>query len=257
LKVPRSVGMNLFISWSGGRSKAVAESLHAWLPNVIQSVRPWMSAADLEKGARWSSDIARHLQDTRLGIICLTPDNLDAPWILFEAGALSKTLEATYVCPYLFRVEPAALKGPLVQFQATKSEKDETRRLLHTINNALNTSALSEKQLNEAFEVWWPKLETQLRLISDSDEGPKPHRSDRELIEESLELIRDLARSRIIWSQLPLSIEPSVAIREHRPDAALRNLDDAVRFIRNLGPADVPPRNDESNDADDSGAAKL
>src|SRR5580693_1724871 len=124
--------MNLFISWSGTRSRAVAEALHGWLPSVIQSVKPWMSAADLEKGARWSSDVARHLEETRVGIICLTSDNLDAPWILFESGALSKTLNSTFVCPYLFNVEPSELKGPLVQFQVTKCDKEDTRRLLHT-----------------------------------------------------------------------------------------------------------------------------
>jgi hypothetical protein len=111
--------------------------------------------------------------------------------------------------------------------------------------------------LNEAFEVWWPKLEVQLKLISDSGESPKPHRSDRELIEESLELIRDLARSRIIWSQMPLSLDPSVAVKDHRPDAALRNLDDAVRFIRNLRTTDSPLRNDESNNAADNEAIKV
>ena len=225
--------MNLFISWSGSRSKAVAEALHSWLPNVIQSVRPWLSAADLEKGARWSSDIARQLQDTRVGIICLTSDNLVAPWILFEAGALSKTLESTFVCPYLFHVEPAELKGPLVQFQATKAEKEETRKLVHTINAALSTASLTEKHLNEAFDIWWPRLETQLKSISDAREGPRSRRTDRELIEEILELTRDLARTRLIRSQLPMASNAAIAI-DNPSDAVPRNLEDAITFIKNV-----------------------
>ncbi len=85
--------MKVFISWSGERSKAVAQAWHDWLPNVIQAVEPWMSETDIAKGARWGMDMARELDETRVGIICLTPENLNAPWILFEAGALSKTLE--------------------------------------------------------------------------------------------------------------------------------------------------------------------
>lgn len=95
-------GMKIFISWSGSMSQAIAEALHDWLPRVIQAVQPWLSSTNIDKGARWSDDIAAQLEETKFGLICLTRENLEAPWILFEAGALSKTLDRTYVCPYLF-----------------------------------------------------------------------------------------------------------------------------------------------------------
>ncbi len=41
--------MEAFISWSGDRSRAVAETLHEWLPNVIQLVTPWILLADIDK----------------------------------------------------------------------------------------------------------------------------------------------------------------------------------------------------------------
>jgi hypothetical protein len=112
--------MKLFLSWSGARSQAIAEALREWLPKVIQAVKPWMSAIDIDRGARWSSDIAVELSDTSFGILCITPENLNAPWIHFEAGALSKTLEKSLVCPYLLELEPTDLKGPLVQFNAAR-----------------------------------------------------------------------------------------------------------------------------------------
>jgi|GEM_PF-1137978 len=191
--------MKVFISWSGERSKAIAEAFREWLPNVIQIIEPWMSAEDVEKGARWASDIASQLENSRVGVICLTSENLYSPWILFEAGALSKTLEKTYVCPYLFDVNPIDLKGPLVQFQATKAEKEDTRHLIHTINRALSDKCLANDRINSAFEIWWPRLEEKLTNIRSSIVSQTPEttkRSNREILEEILELAREERRWR-------------------------------------------------------------
>lgn len=184
--------MNVFISWSGTRSKALADTLRDWLPNVIQAIQPWMSEADIDKGTRWSIDLANQLKDTKVGIICLTPENLDSPWIHFEAGALSKTIDKTYVCPYLFQVEPTDLTGPLVQFQTTKANKEDTLKLMHTINKALGERTLSETQLKKAFDIWWHAFDENLKKIRDTSTKSKPHRSERDVLEETLQLVRDI-----------------------------------------------------------------
>ncbi|MGZ4829279.1 MAG: toll/interleukin-1 receptor domain-containing protein [Candidatus Angelobacter sp.] len=113
-----SLDLKVFISWSGGTSKAIAEAIYCWLPQVIQSITPWMSTEDISAGTRWSAAIAGELETAHFGIICVTPDNVNAPWLQFEAGALSKTLANAFVCPYIFGLHPSELKGPLAQFQA-------------------------------------------------------------------------------------------------------------------------------------------
>lgn len=185
--------MKIFLSWSGERSKAVAEALHDWLPKVIQSIQPWMSAVDIDRGARWSADIAGELENTRIGILCMTPENLEATWIHFEAGALSKTIAKTFVCPYLFQVEPTDLKGPLVQFNAAKAQKDDTKKLLLTINSGLDIP-LEGSVVSESFEVWWPKLEERLNGIPAQQVKAKHERPQRELLEEILDLVRAQTR---------------------------------------------------------------
>src|SRR5947209_17570002 len=129
--------MKVFISWSGERSKAVAEALRYWLPNVIQALEPWMSADDIERGTRWRSGLASELEQSSVGIICLTQENLDSTWIHFEAGALSKQQQNTYVCTLLCDVEPTDVREPLAQFQHTRANKDDLRKLIFTINNTL------------------------------------------------------------------------------------------------------------------------
>jgi hypothetical protein len=187
--------MKVFISWSGKRSQTVALALREWLPNVIQSVKPWVSQADIEAGARWLQEIDHELNDTRFGIICLTRDNQLAPWILFEAGALAKTIEKTFVCPYLIEMEPRDIEpGPLTQFQAKRATRDETKELVLSINNALPDGRLSENRVTEAVELWWPKLEQALNALPADPQPEEPPRQLEDMVEEMLGLVRDLAR---------------------------------------------------------------
>jgi hypothetical protein len=182
--------MDIFISWSGPRSGAVAEALKKWLPKIVNAFQPWLSSADIDKGSRWSSEIAGKLATSKAGIICLTPSNLTAPWILFEAGALSKTLENTFVCPLLVGVEPRDLTGPLAQFQATKLTKDHMLPLLKTLNGALGDAAMPEIHIDEAFEVWWPILAAELETLPADGPAQQPHRTEREMLEELVDMIR-------------------------------------------------------------------
>src|SRR5579871_6874540 len=121
--------MRVFISWSGARSKAVAAALTEWLPGCVQRVQPFMSK-DIDAGRAWSKEIADALAESKVGIIVVTPDNHDKPWLHFEAGALAKTLwvdDNTRVIPYLVGLEPHDIpKGPLNTFQAKKADRDGT-----------------------------------------------------------------------------------------------------------------------------------
>src|SRR5258706_15628478 len=103
--------MEIFISWSGGRSRLVAEAFAKALPRIIQAALPWISV-DIGKGKRWSREISDRLENSRIGILCLTADNLNAPWLLFEAGAISKTKNSR-PCTFLLDVEKGDVRPPL------------------------------------------------------------------------------------------------------------------------------------------------
>ncbi|MBF9223129.1 TIR domain-containing protein [Hymenobacter ruricola] len=191
--------MKIFLSWSGSVSQKVATTLREWLPCVIQSVKPYVSSEDIKKGTRWSADIAKELQETSFGILCVTKDNLSAPWLNFEAGALSKAIESAHVVPFLFRLKPSDLKGPLLQFQTTASNKEDTFRLLETINNVNSTDdQIPPAQLAKTFEIWWPNLEEELAKIVVKDEPDIKEETktgkDSEILEELLTLTRNQQR---------------------------------------------------------------
>src|SRR5438045_597701 len=127
--------MTVFISWSGPFSKAVAELLNAWLPDVIQGVKTWLSTEDIEKGTIWSGEINEALATT-VGVLCVTQENKNAPWLLFEAGGLSKGLTKSRVCPLLIDLQPQDLQPPLSLFNLTLPEREDIWKLVKTINAA-------------------------------------------------------------------------------------------------------------------------
>jgi len=189
--------MKVFISWSGDTSKKVAEAIREWLPTVLQTVKPYFTPSDIEKGTRWSSDIAQELDDSMAGIFCVTSQNLSSQWLMFEAGAISKKVDQSLVCPILIGLDNSDINGPLTQFQTTLFEKSDFRRLVSDLNKANTSNTLEESVLHTVFEKFWPELELKVQSIIDStqagDSKSADLRSDREILEEVLELSRALA----------------------------------------------------------------
>jgi hypothetical protein len=211
--------VNVFLSWSGPRSRAVASALHDWLPYVINALRPWMSAVDIESGQRWNAQIASQLAESAVGILCLTKENTAAPWLLFEAGALSKALDNAFVCPYLLNHAPSAISGPLAQFQAVMADKAGTKRLLQTLNRALGSGGLSDARLERGFETWWPELERTLASIPDlaTTESPDSDANAVAALQHEIVALRaDLARQ----AENMLSVLSSITARPATPAEA-------------------------------------
>jgi len=181
--------MKVFISWSGEKSKLLGISLRNWVPLVLQYAKPWLSDKDITSGGRWSLEIARQLDDAQFGIICVTKENLAAPWIFFEAGALSKAVTASLVCPYLMDVEFGELVGPLTQFQARKADKGSTLQLLESLNQKASTP-VPAAHLAKVFEALWPDLEKEILAIPQIQTTLPPRRSPDAILEEVVSVVR-------------------------------------------------------------------
>ncbi len=159
--------LKVFVSWSGEQSLQVAQVLYNWLPQVLQAVQPYLSVEDTAKGTYWPTVVKHELGESDFGIICLTPTNLTAPWINFEAGALSNSFDRGYVTPFLFGVAPTEVIQPLAQFQVTEaSNAVDVLRLVKDLDNACGSMALGEKRVEISFRMWWSHLEAALASIT-------------------------------------------------------------------------------------------
>jgi hypothetical protein len=187
--------VKVFLSQAGPVSHELAKELKSWLKKVIQAVDPWISSEDIDSGARWSPEIAKALDANSFGILCMTPSNLTAPWIMFEAGALSKAADGSRVVPYLLNLELSDLKQPLGQFQARKADRGDTLKLVETLNNSVEKEhRLDGADLNDIFDKWWPDLEKRITAIAQIPEAPAKPRPTDELVQEMLTAVRELDR---------------------------------------------------------------
>jgi hypothetical protein len=183
--------MKVFISWSGESSRGLAEALHNWLPLVLHYVNPWMSDVDIDAGDRWADSVAKELEASNFGIICVTRENVSSSWILFEAGALAKSMKGSRVIPLLFDLDFRDISGPLAQFQAKKLEKNGVGEVIQSINQSADTPD-DQNRATQLFEALWPQLEAAVQEIPTDAEPAKRSRPQGEILEELVASIRTL-----------------------------------------------------------------
>lgn len=227
--------MKVFISWSGDVSFQVAKVLKEWIPCVIQDVEPYFSSEDIDKGVRWSTDIAKELEMASFGILCVTKDNLESQWLNFEAGALSKAIDKSKVCPLLFRLKPSDISdSPLIQFQMTNVEKNDIYKLFKSINSSLEDAGLDENILEKVFSTFWPKIEKAFNEIEDVEVKKQPKDDEQndnsKILEEMLELLR--------MQQMLLSSPERLLPQEYLKSMVDISFEDHRRYINSL----VSPR---------------
>lgn len=112
--------------------------------------------------------------------------------------------------------------GPLAEFQHTLATKDDTYRLVQTINAAIadGRGRLTDTHLKRAFERCWPELEQCLEALPEPQEPIPPPRKPEDMVQELLETVRGLVNPR------QLSANQQVLGRLARMIARFRSLKD-------------------------------
>lgn len=156
---------------------------------MLPYVDPWLSQADISAGDRWAQEVAKGLESSNFGIICITPENLGSPWILFEVGALAKSMHGAKVIPLLHGLEFSDISGPLAQFQAKKLGKKGLSEIVQSINLSAQAPE-PEDRAKERFAGLWPGIEKKIEPIPAQAPGEKRARPQHEILEELVTTVR-------------------------------------------------------------------
>lgn len=189
--------MKVFISWSGELSRGVAQVITKNMKLILQEADFFFSKHDIESGARWGREISDALEECQFGIFCLTPDNQHKPWVLFEAGALTKTTDAKGCALLLQGLKPTDVTGPLAQFQHRTMDREGFETLVLDINKSLKKPQ-DVDGIRMLLDALYPKIESAYKDLSEviSNKPIEVKRSPDEMLEEILESVRRIERFR-------------------------------------------------------------
>lgn len=147
----------IFISWSGKKTPSfrMAETLKSVLELVFHSEFEIFLSTDIEKGIVSIQEICENLSKAKIGIICVTKNNVEKPWLNFEAGAL---MTAVYnkqgkAMPLLLDMNTdqfSNANSPLRNLQATELNEADLLMMFNDLNRSL-INPLSEKQIQILF----------------------------------------------------------------------------------------------------------
>ena len=157
--------MQIYISWSGQTSFRMARLLRELIKEVLPDQEPWVSAEDIEEGARWSPDLIRILDQSTFCIICADPTNFLSHWLHFEAGAIVKVTSKWHIRIYLNELKPGDLKGPFRQFQSVKLEKNDTRRMFEDLHANYEEESITHLEMMARFEDAWPGFQEKVNQL--------------------------------------------------------------------------------------------
>ncbi len=230
--------MHIFVSWSGERSKTAAQGLRSLLEDVFQQAVEVFISDYIGAGENWAQRIGVELEQSQFGVLCLTQDNFQAPWLMFEAGAVAKKFGLARVAPYLIDELPeAADRSPLAQFQRVHADHDGTYRLIQAINES-QESPQPAQRLERYFERWWPDLDQTLKNLPALAQGQPALRSDRQILEEILQKITTVAQEQARSLELPRPELTHLLNLRDQPTTKYKTrgaLKEQMRHLRDLG----------------------
>lgn len=161
--------MDVLLTWSGSASHDIAEFFRTWILDVLPGIAPWFSAEDIAKGKKWFPELTSQLANSHVSITFITPDNVRSPWVYYEVGFIAAKLEAASVCPYLIGVDGKQIRDtPLGHYQWTEATKDDTWKLVRSINQHLGEKAHDETILKGNFSSHWLRLKRQVDKLVES-----------------------------------------------------------------------------------------
>ena len=159
----------IFLSWSGVYSKKIASQLKISIEHVFDhKITCFFSDKDISSGALWYKEIQNELQKSSMGIMCITKENVKAPWIFFFFFSLVGN--DVRIVPLLINCDQKSLKEtPINANQSVQFYNQEKfRAMLYDIRKEFKLYTHDSKEkLDPLFDNEYTQLRKRLKKTLD------------------------------------------------------------------------------------------
>lgn len=167
--------MKIFISWAKPKSKKIAYFIKEFLEGLFHDqIETWLSDENIKTGARPTVAISQALKECDKGIFCILKENYEAPWIMYEAGAISthehsiirEEKDNCVIWPILFEnISTEQLyRNPLYQFQFVEFSRDKMYKFVQEVNNTI-VAFKDVTILEKHFGFYWKELNDNIQKV--------------------------------------------------------------------------------------------
>lgn len=223
----------VFLSWSGDQSKKIAEAFEELFKAVFApTIRCFLSTKNIGAGARSIGELFRALEKCNYGVCFINSENAKAPWIQFEAGALSKIIDDSRVMVLL--LEENSINNlfgtPLGEFQHKLFNKEDIRSIFEEIIKIFDYSDDKDSFLQRFDSSWSDFYDKSVMVLNEKNieedaivSGQFLEKTELDIIKKMLINVQNLLKTEYVQN-----VKDSISL-----------LDELKRIIKNMSPEDL------------------
>jgi hypothetical protein len=202
---PSIPGKSLIFISHDTRDAGIAEAFSALLKSVSAGVLKSFRSSDkkgnqgIEFGVEWYPEIMKKLELASDVVCLLTPNSVNRPWILYEAGVAKGKLETPVHGVALGIALQAASSGPFAQFQNSDDTDDSLTQLVMQLVSRIPNAEPDRDVVKTQVAAFKSKIEP---LLNASD-GAVPQEQDN----EEASVAKLFEEVKVMFQDLPSRIE--------------------------------------------------
>lgn len=187
------------------RDADVAELFSKLLSSVSAGVLKSFRSSDkrgnqgIEYGVEWYPEIMKKLESASDVVCLLTPNSVNRPWILYEAGVAKGKLDTPVHGVALGIPLQAASVGPFAQFQNCDDAEDSLTQLVMQLVGRIPNAEPDRDVVKTQVELFKQKI---LSLLA----GNSPHEQSRDNVDE-VSTAKIFEEIKVMFQDLPGRIE--------------------------------------------------
>lgn len=192
------------------RDAEIAEAFSILLKRVSAGVLKSFRSSDkksnqgIEYGVEWYPEIIKNIQGATDVVCLLTPNSIDRPWILFEAGMAKGKLNTPILGVALGLPLTKASSGPFAQFQNCNGDEDSLCKLVFQLVDRIPNSEPDEETIKFHVQKFITSIE---EIFSKRKENPEYQSVSEYSENETPKLFEEI---KVMFQDLPLRIESRI-----------------------------------------------